>query len=74
MIETANVPRSPGFSVIVDGLTPTENPGMLTVAVNVAVLPLTFVAVRVTVCEPGNAPIAIEGTLRSLGSIPIAGQ
>jgi hypothetical protein len=64
-----NVPLWPGASVSDVGvivLVMPANP--CSVAVYVEEFDPTLVAVRLIVCVPASAPMAIDGTLRSLGS------
>src|SRR5829696_4482137 len=61
----------PAASDRVDGLTTALTPvSPATDALTVNAPPLTFVTLRVTVWTPARSPIAIDGTLRLLGSIP----
>jgi len=70
--ETVKLLVSPLASVSDDGDTATVKPAMpVTLGLTVSDPPLTLVTRRVTVCTPAMSPIAIDATLRLLGSIGV---
>ena len=74
VIVTVKSALAPAARVSVAGFTETVVPGGATAeAVHVPAAP-TLVTRRVTVWEPASAPTAMEGWLRSLGSMVMLGQ
>ena len=69
---TVKFPVSPGAKVRLAGVTVTVNPGTEADALYVPVVLPTFLTWRVTVCEPGRLPMAIEAWLRFEAEIGVS--